>query len=194
MKNNKLFFALTLLFLGSHFLSAQHYDAPLFLKGEFTLSAGVGVLPNINSRNIHSTLPPLSLNLDYRIAKRATIGAFASYAETSFQSDLPIHAVIPRSSESKQYLFGVRAAAHYDVNKTDFYGGFLLGYNYEETVTNILNPIPNDEVPEKPVFNNGKVIYTAFLGINQRLTNNLGVFGEVGYGISIFKFGLSWTL
>ena len=181
------------LFLTCQLATAQQFDKPHFLKGELTLSAGVGLLPTFNSPTVSSEIPPLSLNLDYRIAKSASIGAFAAYGTTSFQSDLPDHAVIPRSSESTQYMFGVRAAAHHSVHKTDFYGGLMLGYNLEETVTNISQP-QNDEVPRDPVIKNGKVIYTAFVGLNQRLTDRLGVFGEVGYGISILKFGVSLKL
>ncbi len=197
MKINKLLSALCICFLAAQLASAQPFDLPAYNKGELVLSAGIGLLPTVGS-NIQSTLPPLSMNIDYRIAKRASIGAFAAYGESSFRSDLPEHKVIPRSSDTKQYMFGVRGAAHYDFNRTDFYGGLLLGYSREETVTNIsTNNGPEDEIPQgdsNPVLTSGKVIYTAFIGLNQRLTNNIGIFGELGYGISIFKFGVNVKL
>lgn len=194
MKINKLFYVLVVFLFANQAVQAQQhpYD-PIYEKGEMVIGLGIGVLPTLASPTIRSTTPPISLNVNYRIAKKASIGAFAAYGATSFNSDLPEHAVIPRSSESKQYMFGVRGAAHYDVNKTDFYGGLMLGYSYEETITNISQP-DNDEIPTDPVLKNGKVLYTAFLGVNQRLTNKLGVFGEVGYGVSIFKFGVNFKL
>ncbi|MEL6636343.1 MAG: hypothetical protein AAFW73_04730 [Bacteroidota bacterium] len=195
MKINKLLFAFCLCFFAAQLATAQPFDVPYYNKGEVVLSAGIGLLPTVGS-NVQSELPPVSMNVDYRIAKRASIGAFAAYGSSTFRSDLPEHLVIPRSGETRQYMFGVRGAAHYDFKRTDFYGGLLLGYSREETVTNLSNQGPEDAIPQEqdPVLRSGKMIYTAYIGLNQRVTKRLGVFGELGYGISILKFGVNVKL
>lgn len=193
MKNNKLFLALMIFLFGSQLMMAQKFPAPTYNKGEFTINAGVGFLPTASSANVNSKIPPLSLAANYRVSKNASVGAFAAFASTSFRSNLPKHAVIPRSSDSQQFMVGARASVHYDVNKTSFYGGLMLGYNQERMVTDI--PVTmEDEIPMFPVVTKGKAIYSAFIGTQHMLTKNLGLYGEVGYGISIFNLGLSLKL
>ncbi|MCB9296040.1 MAG: hypothetical protein H6559_23395 [Lewinellaceae bacterium] len=38
----------------------------------------------------------------------------------------------------------------------------------------------------------GKVLYTGFFGGRYSLTENFGLFGELGFGISLASVGLSW--
>ncbi len=193
MKNNKLFFALMTFFFASQIASAQPFDPPAYKKGDFIMNAGIGLLPTAASPNMTSVVPPLSLSANYRVSKNASVGVFAAFASTSFSSDLPEHKVIPRSSDSQQFMLGVRSSVHYDINKTSFYGGLMLGYNSVSKVTNIPVIVGNDELTY-PTTTNGKVIYSAFIGGQQMLTKRLGVYGEVGYGVSIFNLGLSVKL
>lgn len=193
MKNNKLFLALMIFLFGSQLLMAQKFTPITYKKGDLSFNAGVGFLPTASSANVNAKIPPLSLSANYRVSKNASVGAFAAFASTSFRSDLPKHAVIPRSSDSQQFMVGARGSVHYDLNKTTFYGGLMLGYNQERMVTDIPESM-EDEIPVFPVVTKGKAIYTAFIGTQHMLTKSLGLYGEVGYGISIFNLGLSFKL
>jgi len=64
-------------------------------------------------------------------------------------------------------MAGVRTSVDYDINKTSFYGGLLLGYNRESMVINIPVIVGDDEVTY-PTTNKGKVIYSAFIGGQQK--------------------------
>lgn len=182
-----------ILCFGFQLANAQKFELPAFKKGDIVINGGIGFLPTANSPNVSSVVPPLSLSASYRVSKNAAIGAFAAYGSTQFRSDLPAHAVIPRSSDSNQFMIGARASVHYDVNKTSFYGGLMLGYNRESMVTDI-PVVENDELPVYPTVTNGKAIYSAFLGTQHMLTKHLGIYGEVGYGISIFNVGFTLKL
>ena len=94
---------------------------------------------------------------------------------------------------------GIRGAIHaLRAERFDVYGGFMLGYNMPNTeVTQVAQPkgvTPNGLRPSFSREATNQMIYSGFIGASYLPGRNIGVFGEIGYGISLFNAGLHWKL
>ncbi len=91
-------------------------------------------------------------------------------------------------------IIGVRGAYHFaeliDNDKLDLYAGAMLGFNWSKAKYTSTDPY-------HPYAYNYKtsgigLAYSVFAGCRYRFTDNLGVFGELGYGVSILNIGLTY--
>ena len=163
-----------------------------FKKGDIELAAGIGLFPTFAKDNATTTIPPARFNL--RLAPNFSLGAYAAYSSSeAHQVGLPGGAV--RDVSNEFYVLGLRAAAHTNrMDNWDIYGGAMLGYNIpkvDETITKEKSDIDGPTF-SRPAEN--KVTYSAFVGASYYPMKNIGLFAEVGYGISIFNMGVSLKL
>lgn len=94
-----------------------------------------------------------------------------------------------------RYALGVRGIVHYDLfnlPKLDTYVGLNLGIYIASTHTRY----PDPNYPSLEYNNRSTSIYTMysfFIGARYYLgqSNRFGVFGELGYGLSIFRLGIA---
>lgn len=147
-------------------------------QGQINANIGVGIGSSFSAGSL--SLPPLSLSVDYGYSDQISIGGYIGYV--SSKEDF---AVLNYSWKYTYMVVGVRGAYHMDlVDGIDTYGGLLLGYNiasvkYEGSLTGI---------PEPKV---GGIAYAAFVGGRYHFNEKLGVFAELGYGITFLNLGLT---
>lgn len=171
-------------------LSAQ----TIFKTGDVELATGIGLFSTFAKDESTTIVPPVSARLGIRLAPNFSLGAYVAYSSSeAHQVGLPGDAIRDVSNES--YLFGLRAAAHtIRMDNWDIYGGAMLGYN----VPKIDNTITKEKSEiEGPTFSRpaeNTFTYSAFVGATYYPVRNIGLFAEVGYGISIFNMGLSVKL
>ena len=103
--------------------------------------------------------------------------------------------------ENKQYLFGLRGELRKEISgKFEMYGGGLLGYNhtsireYDALSKQTISRDADGPTPFDPNQSNGKFLYSGFVGSTYYLHPSVGVFAEVGYGISLLNTGLTIRL
>lgn len=166
----------------------------IFKKGDIEFAAGMGIFPTFAKDDAAIVVPPLSARLHIRALPNFSLGAYAAYSSSeAHQVGLPGGAV--RDVDNEFYLFGLRAAAHTNrLDNWDIYGGAMLGYNVPK-VNNTLTK-EKSEI-EGPVFSRpaeNEFTYSAFVGATYFPVKNLGLFAEVGYGISILNLGVSVKL
>lgn len=161
-------------------------------KRQLTLQAGIGLVPTYFMDNSKTLVPPLSLTINYKINPVLSIGAFGAHSSSrSANSILQDGSVYNLQNDS--WIGGLRVAAHSTTfDNFDIYGGFSVAYQLPDVQTNVVNPgeqrIPDTRVPDN------KVLYAGFIGTSAYLTENFGLFGEVGYGISLLTVGLTARL
>ena len=88
---------------------------------------------------------------------------------------------------------GLRGAYHFNefvkIDKLDLYAGLMLGYNIASETFSSTDPSRTNIAYYGSSY--GGFAYSFFGGARYRFTDNIGVFGELGYGISILNIGLN---
>lgn len=150
-----------------------------FNKGDKVVNVGVGLGTYVSDKGFSMTVPPITGSFEYGIADLFDgrggigVGGYIGYllrksgGENSFNvSDL---------------FIGPRGLFHYQfIDKLDTYAGFMVGYDvvsFGETDSKL----------------SGSGFYsTYFIGARYYITNNIGVFGELGYGVSPLQLGFTY--
>jgi len=152
-----------------------------FNKGDMVINLGVGLGSYISDKGYSKTIPPISGSFEYSVVKlfddkaAIGIGGYASYLLRKSKGDI--------SFNVGDFVIGPRGLFHYQfIDKLDTYAGFLIGYDIVSfSKTDELHPLT------------GSGFYPAFfVGARYYITNNFGVFGELGYGISPLQLGLCY--
>jgi len=94
----------------------------------------------------------------------------------------------PYGWRSDNIYFGARAAFHYAfIPKLDAYAGFMVGYNIHRW-----NWTGDYGYYESYSYGSNGFVWSGFAGARYYFTNNIAVFGEIGYGLSLFNGGISF--
>lgn len=173
MKNAILIFALL---LSTHvMLNAQH------AQGDFNLNLGVGLLPTFG--NGSAVLPPVGASGEYGIQDDLSIGGYIAYStyKENFQT--------LGKFRYSYIIIGPRASYHLgNVLKTpkevDPYVGAFLGYTIGSTKWDGAGTIPATS-------SIGGLGWSGHIGARFQVSDNLRLFGELGYGIAILQAGIS---
>ena len=185
----KLFILSTLFLAGISFANAQ----ATFAKGDVEFATGIGVFSTFAKDGATTVVPPVSARLGLRVSQKFSLAAYAAYSVAELKNDVQPDGSI-RNLENEFMQLGLRAAVHGSPGeKIDFYGGAMLGYNMPN-ITETVNGEPKsagDETPSfrRPAENN--FTYSAFVGASYYPFEKVGLFAEVGYGVSILSSGLT---
>lgn len=166
-----------------------------YQPGDFELQAGIGLVSTFVSPNAKTRIPPVSIVLNYRVKQHFSLGAYFGYSSTGYT------ALDEKKNEASEklylvnnfYLTGLRAEGHWNKDRVDFYGGAMLGYNFSKIDTNITDPLSRPEgitIEDK----SNLMTYSGYMGIRYAASEQLGFYGELGYGASLVNLGLSFRL
>ena len=169
-----------------------------FHKGQVNINMGIGLIsfPTMGVYTTSSSVP-LQGSIDVGISKYFAVGV--NYGRVTMTSHiLPLAA--PRN---KAYWTGrenwqnfdktvtnvsLRFTGHYaKMEKIDLYGGVMLGTKLEDIVSKEEDVDVNDYFESE----NGKFQLSGIIGMRYHFNNNLGAFGELGYGVALLSFGIS---
>ena len=166
------------------------------------LSAGVGVVPTYFKDGGSINVPPVSLNVAYKATEKFSVSAFAAYSSTT-SPQLKYNDGSANIFNSQMLIVGIRPAVHFvNLEKWDVYGGFSFAYNVP--MVDVQNtpsdePLYGDNKPDTPTPSfyreaENNFTYSGFVGATYFVKNNIGIFGEVGYGISLLNLGVTYKL
>lgn len=186
---NLMLLSLFLLFLaqtatGQHRRGVAHH---------WDINAGIGVLPTYVKDAGKMVAPPLSLSADYRLSRNFSLGAFAGYSITETGLRTMRDGGLAEWS-NRTTLAGLRAAARSSQRGPwTIYGGVTLAYAHANI--DIMEGQLEKVKEEKGIReSSGRMVYGGFFGSRYSLTPQFGVFGEIGFGISLASVGLSVRL
>jgi len=167
-------------------------------KGDIDLAAGIGLLPTFVADRGTTIVPPASVRIDYRLSKKFSLGAYAAFSSTESNVITQPNGSVERF-ETDYTIVGLRAAVHGNPRDNwDVYGGFMLGYNMPSVNHIIITPASDVKGAEnQPSFTRpakNQVTYSGFIGAAYYFKKNLGVFAELGYGISLLNAGVQIKL
>lgn len=150
------------------------------------LHVGIGLGNQLTLTGAESGIPPLSASLDYPVTDEITAGGFIGY--TGFN--------VPLGFGDAKYkysyvIIGARGTYHFDFGpeKLDPYAGAMLSYNVVNAKVVDGNGFPNIAAGAA-----SGVAFSALIGANYALTEKVGAFAELGYGIAWLTIGASINL
>ena len=162
-----------------------------YAQGNFDLSFGVGAFPTFAKDKGKVLVLPLSLNFDYKINKNFSLGLYTGYSVTETDREVINDGEVAQW-QNKYSVYGIRAAAHTDkLDNWDIYGGMTLSYNHSR-IDVIEGSKEKLEEHMGIKESSGKVSASGFVGARYSITKNLGVYTEVGFGISLLTAGVSY--
>jgi hypothetical protein len=160
----------------------------------FTVSKAASGLLEYNTKK--KGLQTYTLSYDYAVKNNVTIGAFVSYAAGEYR-------YTEKGNEANYYGYKGsflticgRTTYHFKSTKSwDIYSGVNAGVSiskinyFSNGVTqNILNFLGgSSSIKAVP-----SIVYNAFVGASKYFTNHLGIYAELGYGITVVKAGAAY--
>lgn len=167
-------------------------------KGDFELSAGIGLVSTFAADRGTTIVPPISARMVYRLSDNFSLGAYAATSTTQSNKISRLDGSVEHF-ENQFTLLGLRAAAHSNrFDNWDIYGGVMVGYNIPNvTRTQTVGPDTPKDAVEGPSFTRpatNQMTFSGFVGASYLFNKKLGAFGEVGYGISLLNLGITWRL
>lgn len=186
MKNLALLSVFFLSMALSTSLSAQKKETT-----KWEAHTGVGLLPTFFKDKSKVILPPITADINYMVSKKVSLGIFGGYSVSETEQEVLSDSNMAQWS-NKYSAFGLRLAAHTTkLEDWDIYGGLIVGFS----VTNIEVLEGNQELlfEQKGLKeNSGQFLGSAFLGARYHIAQGFGIYGEVGFAVSLVNLGFSY--
>ena len=191
MNMKKILGIITLLVSATSF--GQGYAA-----GDNVLGLGIGLGNTYQVSGTSTRIPPMQLYYEAGVSDQLGVGAFIGYTSTGrkevFKDGFG-------NTHTYQYnynytLIGLRGAYHFGcllgtVDNFDLYGGLSLGYAILNTKLKTSDGAPDidDTKSSSSGFHLG-----VYAGMRYYFDDSFGVFGEIGYNISVIQVGVVFKL
>jgi hypothetical protein len=178
------FFSVLLMVISLFSVSRVHAQA--FEAGTNVVSAGIGLGSSLANYTYGSQSIGLSATYDRGIWEAGpgviSLGAYIGYKSFTYSG--------PGYDYKWNYtIIGARGAWHFtglNVENLDLYGGLMLSFD------NLSTSFSNDVPGYVPGSYASTIELSPFVGARYYFANNLGVYGELGFGVSILDIGLSY--
>lgn len=155
-------------------------NAQTYNEGDNLLNVGIGLGSTFTTGD--NTLPPLSASFEHGFTDKISAGGFIGYAGS--QEEIFIY-----TFKYSYLIIGARGSYHfYNTDKIDAYGGAMLGYNVANAKVEISGAGGGIAPQASEV---GGLAYGVHVGGRYYFNDQIGAFGELGYGIAILNVGLT---
>lgn len=160
-------------------------------KGDLIFNVAIGVLPTYFMDASKTVTLPIQTGIDYKLSDIFSIGIFTGYSACN---SLPVEnrdgSVYTSSNKSK--MNGLKLGFNStNMNKWELYGGFQLAYSTPDIKYTML--VAGEQIFPRPKVRTG-LVYSGYLGATVFVTNRIGIFGAIGYGISLVNLGTKTRL
>ena len=175
-----------------------------FKKGQTDVNLGLGLLANryYYFAGSHVT-PPINLSVEKAVTENLSVGGFFAYIRAVYKSsgnyyyydhnNLWVYSSYNDKVTLTYGVLGIRGAFHLaeyvQVENLDLYAGAMLGWSFAKFTYTSDNL--NGRVDPYRTTGYGGLVGGFFIGARYRFTERVGVFGELGYGLSYGNFGLN---
>lgn len=195
MKKLKLFVLTLLPFMAG---------AQSFQKSQLDLNLGVGIGSTFATANYRNAFP-VSASLDYGVTDNISVGGYLGFATAAWKFYGWDYCNYGNGAGNRfyyedtyrwtYYIVGVRGAFHFAEfiknDKVDLYAGLMLGDNIAHSTWSTNSPCP-DHGYYWGGSSQGGFIFSGFAGCRYRFTDKVGVFAEIGYGVSYLNLGVNF--
>jgi hypothetical protein len=180
----KLILLLLVVVAGQMNMTAQTFE-----NGASYFHAGIGILSPYTYSGAKMGIPPVHVSFEKGVTENIGVGALVGYTSAKYESSFLTDSY---SWNFSYALIGARGAYHFtNFDKADLYLGGMLGYNIAKAKFESTDPDLAQYVTEPKV---GGVVFGGFLGARKSVTDNLTLFGEVGYNIAWLSVGVCFNM
>ena len=174
----KVIFFLCLVLFSANLINAQGYE-----KGSKVINAGIGF--GLSGIYGDAQMPPISVGFQYGLEDKISIGGIVGFSTSSYgYSDW--------KWDYTYIIIGARGEYHFlePSNKLDAYAGITAGYN----IVSVSEPDGYKNSWGGYESEASYFIYGAHVGARYAVSNKIGIFGELGYGIGYLTVGATFKL
>ncbi len=168
--------------------------------GSFSISTGIGIVPTYTGKTVTTNIPALSFQVGYRVSEGFSLSAYAGFTEATSKTRV-FSDGLESQVNNKTSMFGLKGQFHKDfTDKIELYGGLLIGVSrFNTTETNVKTGevvvrSPGQPTPYNPNAPKGQFLYSGFVGGKYSINPTIGLFAELGYGISLANLGFKFQL
>ncbi|MBI5914194.1 MAG: outer membrane beta-barrel protein [Bacteroidetes bacterium] len=186
-----------ILFVSSVFCLALAGAQAQSHSGKLNLSAGIGFEPTTLMDNANVNTPPLTFKVGYQVTPMFSLNGFAGYSSTTSESVLISDGALAQTANRQTFL-GLRGELKKEIGERfEVYGGAVMGYTFQniDKVSpyngQIIVSTPGQPTAYDPNAAKGQMLYTGFVGTTFFVQKHVGIFAELGYGVSLFNAGIS---
>lgn len=178
---------------------ASHEVQAQFEQGDNVLGVGVGIGGGYGigfSGSGVSQSPAIGLHFDHGMGDLGPgtwgLGGYVGYKTLRYKSDVP---ALNYTYDYRWTYFtiGVRGTWHYNEwhgnDKLDVYGGLMLAYQGVSFKNNTV--YPDNWTGLRYEWSGGGIGLSGILGARYYFSDNIGVFGEAGFGVAVLQVGLA---
>ena len=180
-------------------------NAQSFKKGQVDINLGIGFGNTFIASPFTTSSTPVSIALEFGVSDALSIGGYFTSMKAEWQVSGTANCNSGNGNGNFAYTYidkytwtyniaGLRAAYHFTPqnDKLDAYGGLMLGNNFaSSTFSTVTSPYCDKHEVVFTGKDYGGFVAAAFLGARYRFTNNIGVYGELGYGVTYLNLGLN---
>ena len=169
-----------------------------YQKGDNVLGLGIGLGNTYQVSGTSTRIPPMQIYYEVGVTDQLGVGGFVGY--TSIGRKM-VYKDGSGDSYTYQYnynytLIGLRGAYHFGyllgtVDNFDLYGGLSLGYAILNTKLTTSDGAP--EIEDSKSTSEGFHL-GVYAGMRYYFDDSFGVFGEIGYNISVIQAGIVFKL
>lgn len=166
--------------------------------GKLSFSAGIGIVPSYIADDAVVNTPPVNARLTYQFTQNFSLSGFVGYSSATTNSPYIISDGQQTLLSNKQTLVGLRGEMRKEISqKFDVYGGGMVGFNhsnlreFDKNTGETISREVDGPTPFDPNASNNNFLYSGFVGSTFYFTKDIGVFAEVGYGVSLLNTGVT---
>ena len=154
-----------------------------YQKGSKVINAGIGF--GLSGIYGDAGMPPVSVGFQYGLEDKISIGGIAGFSTSSYGWD-------EWKWDYTYIIIGARGEYHFleSSEKLDAYVGATLGYN----IVSVSEPDGYERLWGGYETEASYFIYGFHVGARYALSNNIGIFGELGYGVGYLTVGATFKL
>ncbi|MFA5670299.1 MAG: hypothetical protein WC967_13740 [Balneolaceae bacterium] len=144
-------------------------------KGTIDINGGIGVGHNLSGTGGI----PINISVDYGYDDNFTYGGYLGYLGSSTNTGWG-------TWKYTNFILGARGTYHHQLAEDfDTYGGLILGYNVATVKW---------DGPGTNRSSAGGMVAQPFVGGRYHFNENVGAYAELGFGIAILQFGVTYRM
>ena len=163
---------------------------------KINISAGIGFEPTAMMDKASVNTLPMTLKIGYQLSPMFSLSAFGGYSSTTSTPSYVSDGLAVRTTNQQTFL-GLRGELKKEfTERFEMYGGVALGYVNknitEQTSTGrTYIRVEGEPTPTNPNAANGGLLYAGFIGSTFYIQKHVGLFAELGYGVSMLNGGVT---